>query len=274
MDVRVGHSPDPDDAFMYWALTTDLVATRGFRFEQVLADIQTLNHWARAARLEVTAISLAAYPFVQEDYALLPHGASIGSGYGPVVVARGQTEVDALGGLEIVVPGAMTTAFLTLRLVLGDFAYRELPFEQIPDEVASGRAEAGLLIHEGQLTFSEHGLVKVLDLGEWWLLETGLPLPLGVNVARRDIDRLGDLSAVLRDAISCGLDHRAEALEYALQFGRGIDAAVADRFVSMYVNELTQDYGDEGRSAVSELLRRGEAIGAFPAPVAVDWVAS
>ncbi len=259
---------------MYWALTTDLVATRGFRFEQVLADIQTLNHWARAARLEVTAISLAAYPFVQEDYALLPHGASIGSGYGPVVVARGQTEVDALGGLEIVVPGAMTTAFLTLRLVLGDFAYRELPFEQIPDEVASGRAEAGLLIHEGQLTFSEQGLVKVLDLGEWWLLETGLPLPLGVNVARRDIERLGDLSAVLRDAISCGLDHRAEALEYALQFGRGIDAAIADRFVSMYVNELTQDYGDEGRSAVSELLRRGEAIGAFPAPVAVDWVAS
>ncbi len=259
---------------MYWALTTDLVATRGFRFEQVLADIQTLNHWARAARLEVTAISLAAYPFVQEDYALLPHGASIGSGYGPVVVARGQTEVDALRGLEIVVPGAMTTAFLTLRLVLGDFAYRELPFEQIPDEVASGRAEAGLLIHEGQLTFSEQGLVKVLDLGEWWLLETGLPLPLGVNVARRDIERLGDLSAVLREAISCGLDHRAEALEYALQFGRGIDAAVADRFVSMYVNELTQDYGDEGRSAVSELLRRGEAIGAFPAPVAVDWVAS
>jgi 1,4-dihydroxy-6-naphthoate synthase len=259
---------------MYWALTTDLVATRGFRFEQVLADIQTLNHWARAARLEVTAISLAAYPFVQEDYALLPHGASIGSGYGPVVVAQGQTEVDALRGLEIVVPGAMTTAFLTLRLVLGDFAYRELPFEQIPEEVASGRAKAGLLIHEGQLTFSEQGLVKVLDLGEWWLLETGLPLPLGVNVARRDIQRLGDLSAVLRDAISCGLDHRQEALEYALQFGRGIDAAVADRFVSMYVNELTQDYGDEGRSAVSELLRRGEAIGAFPAPVAVDWVAS
>jgi 1,4-dihydroxy-6-naphthoate synthase len=259
---------------MYWALTTDLVPTRGFRFEQVLADIQTLNQWARAARLEVTAISLAAYPFVQEDYALLPHGASIGSGYGPVVVARRPTEVDALRGLEIVVPGAMTTAFLTLRLVLGDFAYRELPFEQIPDEVASGRAEAGLLIHEGQLTFSEQGLVKVLDLGEWWLLETGLPLPLGVNVARRDIERLGDLSAVLREAISCGLDHRREALEYALQFGRGIDAAIADRFVSMYVNELTQDYGDEGRSAVSELLRRGEAIGAFPAPVAVDWVSS
>ena len=159
MDVRVGHSPDPDDAFMHWALTTDLVDTRGFRFEQVLADIQTLNHWARAARLEVTAISLAAYPFVQEDYALLPHGASIGSGYGPVVVARDPAiGVDDLQRVEIVVPGALTTAFLTLRLALGDFAYRELPFEQIPDEVASGRADAGLLIHEGQLTFSELGL--------------------------------------------------------------------------------------------------------------------
>ena len=272
VDIRVGHSPDPDDAFMYWALTTDLVDTRGYRFQQVLADIETLNHWARAARLEVTAISLAAYPFVQEDYALLPHGASIGSGYGPVVVAREPCSLQQLASLEIVVPGALTTAFLVLRMVLGEFPDRELAFEQIPDEVASGRAEAGLVIHEGQLTFSEQGLVKVLDLGEWWLLETGLPLPLGVNVLRRDVDRPRDLSSVLRDAIQCGLDHRAEALEYALQFGRGIDAAVADRFVSMYVNELTQDYGDEGRSAVGELLRRGEALGAFPEPVRVDWV--
>jgi 1,4-dihydroxy-6-naphthoate synthase len=251
VNVRVGHSPDPDDAFMYWALTTDRVDTRGYRFEQVLADIQTLNQWARAARLEVTAISLAAYPFVQEDYALLPHGASIGSGYGPVVVARETLSLDDLRGKEIVVPGAMTTAFLVLRLVLGEFPYREVAFEQIPDEVASGRAEVGLLIHEGQLTFSELGLVKALDLGEWWLLETGLPLCLGVNVARRDVERPRDLSAVLGEAIACGLDHRAEALEYALQFGRGIDAAVADRFVSMYVNELTRDYGDEGRSAVA-----------------------
>jgi 1,4-dihydroxy-6-naphthoate synthase len=272
VDVRVGHSPDPDDAFMYWALTTDHVDTRGFRFEQVLADIQTLNHWARAGRLEVTAISLAAYPFVQQDYALLPHGASIGAGYGPIVVAGSELGLDDLRELEIVVPGAMTTAFLTLRLVLGEFAFRELPFEQIPDEVASGRAEAGLLIHEGQLTFREQGLSKVVDLGEWWLLETGLPLPLGVNVARRDVERLGDLSAVLREAIVCALDNREEALEYALRFGRGIDAVVADRFVSMYVNELTRDYGDEGRSAVTELLRRGEAIGAFPGPVSVDWI--
>jgi 1,4-dihydroxy-6-naphthoate synthase len=272
--IRVGHSPDPDDAFMFWALTTDLVDTRGHEFQHVLADIETLNQWARAGRLEVTALSLAAYPFVQEDYVLLPHGASIGSGYGPIVVARRTLTREELAAREIVVPGMMTTSFLALRLVLGDFPFRELPFDEIPEEVASGRAEAGLLIHEGQLTFGDYGLVKVLDLGEWWLLETGLPLPLGVNVARRDLGRdvLCEVSEVLRDAIQCGLDNRAEALEYAIQFGRGIDAAVADRFVSMYVNELTQDYGDEGRKAVTELLRRGEKLGAFPAPVQIDFV--
>jgi 1,4-dihydroxy-6-naphthoate synthase len=259
---------------MFWALTTDLVDTRGHEFEQVLGDIQTLNQWARAGRLEVTAISLAAYPFVQEDYALLPHGASIGSGYGPILVAREPMTRRDLYEVEIVVPGRLTTSFLALRLFLSDFPYREVPFEQIPEEVASGRADVGLLIHEGQLTFEDYGLVKVLDLGEWWLLETGLPLPLGVNVVRRDLgdDVLCDVSSVLRDAIQCGLDNRAEALEYALQFGRGIDAAVADRFVSMYVNELTKDYGDEGRKAVTELLRRGEALGAFPRPVQIDFV--
>jgi 5,8-dihydroxy-2-naphthoate synthase len=274
MRIRLGHSPDPDDAFMFWALTTDFVDTRGFEFDQVLHDIQTLNAWALEGRLDVTAISLATYPLVQDTYALLPHGASIGSGYGPIVVAREPVEVDELRDMEIAVPGSMTTAFLTLRMVLGDFRYREMPFERIPEEVAGGGADVGLLIHEGQLTFEDHGLHRVLDLGEWWLLETGLPLPLGVNVARRELgeERLHDLCLVLRDAIQCGLDHRAEALEYALQFGRGIDAAVADRFVSMYVNELTQDYGDEGRKAVQELLRRGERIGAWPAPVRVDFI--
>jgi 1,4-dihydroxy-6-naphthoate synthase len=260
---------------MFWALTTDLVDTRGHEFEQVLGDIETLNQWARAGRLEVTAISLAAYPFVQEDYALLPHGASMGSGYGPVVVGNRKLTQGELAGVVIVVPGQLTTSFLALRLVLGEFAFRELPFDQIPDEVASGRADAGLLIHESQITYEEHhGLVKVLDLGEWWLLETGLPLPLGVNVVRRDLgdSALAEVSGVLREAIQCGLDHRAEALEYATQFGRNIDAAIADRFVSMYVNELTQDYGDEGRKAVTELLRRGEKLGAFPAPVQVDFV--
>ncbi len=274
MRIRVGHSPDPDDAFMFWALASDRIDTRGHEFEQALADIESLNRWARSALLEVTALSLAAYPFVQEDYALLPHGASIGAGYGPIVVARDSLTRAELEKLEIVVPGTMTTSFLTLRLVLGDFRHRELPFDQIPEEVASGRADAGLLIHEGQLTFEDHGLVKVLDLGEWWLLETGLPLPLGVNVVRRDLgsETLSDVSHVLREAIQCGLDNRAEALEYALQFGRGIDAAVADRFVAMYVNELTQDYGDEGRKAVTELLRRGEELGAFPEAVTIDFI--
>jgi 1,4-dihydroxy-6-naphthoate synthase len=274
MRIRLGHSPDPDDAFMFWALTTDLVDTRGFEFELELQDIQTLNAWALEGRLETTAISLATYPLVQDRYALLPHGASMGAGYGPVVVARESIDVDELREHEIAVPGSMTTAFLALRLVLGDFRYREVPFERIPEEVAGGDAKVGLLIHEGQLTFEDYGLQRVLDLGEWWLLETGLPLPLGVNVARRDLgdERLHDLSEVLAESIQCGLDYRAEALEYALQFGRGIDAAIADRFVSMYVNELTQDYGDEGRKAVQELLRRGERIGAWPSPVRVDFI--
>ncbi len=271
--VRVGHTPDPDDAFMYWALTSELVDTRAFVFEQVLADIQTLNQWARAARLEVTAISLAAYPFVQQDYALLPHGASIGAGPGPVVVAREKLERDELLLTEIVVPGTMTTAFLTLRLALGaQVRFRELPFERIPDEVASGRADAGLLLHEGQATFFELGLHKVLDLGEWWMLETGLPLPLGVTVAHRELDSVLEISEILRESIQCGLEHRDQALDYALQFGRGIDAAVADRFVAMYVNHMTEDYGQEGRAAVRELLRRGEELGTFPAPVQLDFV--
>jgi 1,4-dihydroxy-6-naphthoate synthase len=206
---------------------------------------------------------------VAERYALLPHGASMGDGYGPVVVAREDVDLD---DVEIVIPGRLTTAYLVLRLALREPRVRELRFDRILDEVCSGRAEAGLLIHEGQLTYADAGLRKLLDLGEWWLLETGLPLPLGVNVLRRDVDRPHDVSAVLGEAIACGLEHRAEALEYALQFGRGIDAAVADRFVAMYVNELTRDYGGEGRSAVAELLRRGEGLGAFPAPVRVDWV--
>ena len=258
---------------MFWAIAAGAIDTRGFAFEQVLQDIQTLNEWALEARLEVTAISLHAYPFVQSSYALLPHGASIGSGYGPVVVARKPLSLDELRQTEIVIPGRMTTAYLALRLALGDAAVRELPFDQIGDEVASGRAEAGLLIHEGQLTYADDGLTKSLDLGEWWLLETGLPLPLGVNVARRDLgDRLPDLSAVLLESIQAGLEQRDEAMRYAMGFGRGIDETLADRFVAMYVNDLTCDYGDEGRRAVAELLRRGEEIGAFPEPVELDFV--
>ena len=243
---------------MFWALEAGRVDTRGLEFEQVVSDIQTLNEWATEGRLEVTAISMGAYPYVADKYVLLPHGASMGFGYGPIVVAREPLAVDALRELEIVIPGRMTTAYLTLRLVLGpDIRVRELPFDEILDEVASGRADAGLVIHEGQLTYSASGLHKVLDVGEWWFAETGLPLPLGVNSARRDLgDRLPDVSAVLGEAISVGLDNREEAMAYAQQFGRGIDAETADRFVAMYVNELTSDYGEVGRRAVDELLRR------------------
>jgi 1,4-dihydroxy-6-naphthoate synthase len=272
--IRLGHSPDADDAFMFWALTEGRVDTRGFEFEHVLRDIQTLNEWAGEARLEVTAISLHAYPFVQERYVLLPHGASMGTGYGPIVVARDPMSLEELGETEIAVPGRMTTAFLALRLCIGDFAYREVPFDRILDEVTSTRARAGLLIHEGQLTYASLGLQKIVDLGEWWLGETGLPLPLGVNVARRDLggDALRRVSAVLGDSIEQGLVHREEALEYALQFGRGLDPGLADRFVGMYVNELTRHYGEDGRRAVEELLRRGETIGAFGRPVELEFV--
>ena len=274
MLIRLGYSPDPDDAFMFWGLASGEVDPRQFEFEHVLHDIQTLNEWALAGRLEVTAISLAAYPLVQERYVLLPHGASMGSGYGPIVVSREPMSTAGLREVEIAVPGTMTTAFLVLRMCLGSFRYREVPFDRIIEEVQSGRSDAGLLIHEGQLTYEAAGLKKVVDLGEWWLLETGLPLPLGANVARRDLgaDALFELSDVLRDSIQAGLDNRGEAMEYALQFGRGLDAELADRFVGMYVNELTCDYGDEGRQAVRELLQRAQALGAYGQPVRVDFV--
>jgi len=272
--IRLGHSPDPDDAFMFWALAANQIDTRGFEFEHVLQDIQTLNEWALEGRLEVSAISLHAYPHVQDKYVLLPHGASMGSGYGPILVAREELDEDDLHRVEIAVPGRMTTAFLTLQLRLGEFRWREVPFDKIMDEVVSGQADAGLLIHEGQLTYGAAGLHKVVDLGEWWLEDTGLPLPLGANVARRDLGSgtLRELSEVLAESIRAGLDNRERALEYALQFGRGLDDELADRFVGMYVNELTEDYGEEGRRAVHELLRRGEEIGAFTEPVRVEFV--
>jgi 1,4-dihydroxy-6-naphthoate synthase len=264
MRVRLGHSDDPDDAFMVWALAERRIDLRGFEFELVPADIQTLNEWALEGRLDVTALSLAAYPHVQDTYALLPHGASIGAGYGPVVVSREPLGADRLRETEVVVPGRLTTAFLVLGLALGGtFRFRELPFDRILDEVREGRAEAGLIIHEGQLTYAAAGLVKSLDLGEWWLAETDLPLPLGVNCVRRDLERLDDLTAVLGEAIEAALAHRDEALAYALRFARDLDGATADEFVGMYVNELTRDFGDEGRRAVDELLRRAQAAGVY-----------
>jgi 1,4-dihydroxy-6-naphthoate synthase len=244
---------------MFWGLASGTVDTRGYDFEPVIDDIQSLNERALHGELEVTAMSAATYPLVRDRYLLLPHGASIGSGYGPIVVAREPLSLDALRSTEIVVPGRLTTAFLVLKLALGDdVPHRVLPFDLIQPEVAAGRARAGLLIHEGQLTYGDEGLVKCLDLGEWWLLETGLPLPLGVNTIRRDIgaQAVRDVSQILRQSINAALANRDEALEYALGYGRGLDADRGDRFVDMYVNEQTLDYGDEGRQAIKELLAR------------------
>jgi 1,4-dihydroxy-6-naphthoate synthase len=255
--IQVGHSADPDDAFMVWALAAGRVDTRGLDLRPVASDIQTLNEWALAGRLEVTALSAGAYPSVADTYALLPHGASFGEGYGPIVVAKERYSLDELRELEIATPGPLTTATRVLKLALGDgVRTRDLPFDAVVDEVVSGRAAAGLVIHEGQLTYGNDGLEKLLDLGVWWQEETGLPLPLGLVAARRDLDRVAEVSRVLREAIDAGLANRDEAMQYAMGFGRGIDAATADEFVAMYVNGLTLDMGERGRRAVTELLGR------------------
>jgi len=256
--VRVGFSADPDDAFMVWALEAGRVDTRGLELEPVVSDIQTLNEWALEGRLEATPFSSAAYPLAAGHYRLLPHGASFGEGYGPLVVARDELTLDELRSVEIAIPGRLTTAFLGLRLALGTDALtvRELPFDAILDEVVSGRVAAGLIIHEGQLTYRDAGLVKLLDTGEWWQAETGLPLPLSLIGIRRDVERAADLSAVLREAIDVGLANREEAMAFAAGFGRGVDTETADEFVAMYVNDLTLDMGDRGRAGVAEVLRR------------------
>jgi 1,4-dihydroxy-6-naphthoate synthase len=276
MLVHVGFTADPDDAFMFWGLASGAVDPRGFRFEPVVEDTQTLNEWSLEGRLEVTVVSLATYPLVQDRYLLLPHGASMGDGYGPIVVARERLPLDALRQTEILVPGKLTTAFLVLKMALGgEFDCRVVPSAEVLPAVAAGEAVAGLLIHEEMLTYLDSGLEKCLDLGEWWLLETGLPLPLAVNLVRRDLgdDVVRELSQILRESIDAALAHRQEALDYALGFGRGMDSVRADRFISMYVNELTQDFGDEGSLAVQELLARAEAVGAYDAPVRVEFAA-
>jgi 1,4-dihydroxy-6-naphthoate synthase len=239
---------------MVWALEAGAVDTRGLELEPVVSDIQTLNEWAVEGKLEVTALSAGAYPSVADRYLLLPHGASFGEGYGPIVVAREEVDLQAV---EIATPGPLTTAKRVLQLALGDgIRTRDLPFDEVLPEVVEGRAEAGLLIHEGQLTYAGAGLVKLLDLGVWWQDETGLPLPLGLVGIRRDVERRADVSEVLYEAIVAGLEHRDRAMEYAMGFGRGIDAATADEFVSMYVNEITLDMGERGREAVARLLGR------------------
>jgi 1,4-dihydroxy-6-naphthoate synthase len=277
--IRLGHSPDPDDAFMFYALAEELIPTDGFRFEHILRDIETLNGWAKEGRLEVTALSVHAYAYLSDRYRLLPHGASMGEQYGPMVVVRegAAIEPEQLPSLRVAVPGLLTSAFLELQLAVGRISDPVItPFDRILDVVEAGEVDAGLVIHEGQLTYGTQGLVKILDLGEWWHdLTGGLPLPLGANAVRRDLDEgdtLPRLSRLLRASIAYGLEHRAGALAHAERFGRGLDMELADRFVGMYVNDRTLDYGEDGRAAVAELLRRGHEAGLIDRAPRVDFV--
>ena len=270
--LRVAHSPDSDDAFMFWALSTGRIETEGLRYEHVLKDIETLNREALAGTYEVTALSFHAYAYLADRYALLPHGASFGDGYGPVLVARkGFREAD-LGAIEVAIPGERTTAALALRLWRKGLRTRVMPFDAIQPAVLSGEIPAGLLIHEGQLTYADEGLVKIVDLGEWWKAETGLPLPLGGNGIRKDLGPLMDtVSRHLRASIAHGLEHRAEGLAHAERFSRGLPREKTDRFVGMYVNDWTLDYGEKGRRAVALLLERGHAAGVLPRPVVPEF---
>jgi 1,4-dihydroxy-6-naphthoate synthase len=273
--ITVAHSPDSDDAFMFFGLASGAVETHGIVVDQVLSDIETLNRAAFEGRYEVTAVSFHAFAHLVDKYALLPHGASMGDRYGPIVVAPhgGATKVK---GTRIAIPGTLTTAYLTLRLYEPGFEYVVVPFDQIQQAVLDGQAEAGLLIHEGQLTYAEEGLSKIVDLGEWWAEHTGgLPLPLGGNIIRRDLgpEMIARVSKMLHDSIAYALTHREEAVEYATKFGRGLDRDRTDQFVGMYVNNLTLSYGDRGRLAVERLLGDAYQRGLIPQPVPVEFAA-
>jgi 1,4-dihydroxy-6-naphthoate synthase len=276
MRIRLAHSPDPDDAFMFYGLASGAVDSGPYEFEHILEDIQTLNDRALRGEYEVTAISIHAYPHVADKYRLTACGSSMGDNYGPMIVAREPMTISALRGKRIAIPGKMTTAFLTLQLLLGKdtFDYDVVMFDEIPNAVTGGDFDAGLLIHEGQLTFKQQGLHLVVDLGVWWMEKTQLPLPLGGNAVRRDLGEptCADLSRIVRETIEYGLAHREEAVEYALKFGRGLDTDLADRFVGMYVNDWTVDYGVKGRKAVQALLSEGAAAGLVPDPGKIDFL--
>ncbi len=278
--IRVGHSPDPDDAFMFHALANDKIATGDLRFTHELQDIETLNRRAMNGELEVSAVSIHAYSHMLDKYALLPSGCSMGDKYGPMVVAKKPFGLTDLPNVTIAVPGTLTTAFLTLRLLFNDIApgkqvrYEVMPFDHILDAVESGKYDAGLIIHEGQLTFQNQGLRLVVDLGVWWQDKTGLPLPLGGNVVRKDLGAatMSEISRLLKLSIQYGLEHRREALDYALKYARDMDVTLADKFVGMYVNDWTLDYGDRGRAAVRKLLDEAHKAGVIEKPVAVEFV--
>jgi 1,4-dihydroxy-6-naphthoate synthase len=272
--ITVAHSPDSDDAFMFYGLASNNVDTGGIVVDQVLADIETLNRAAFDGTYEVTAVSFHAYAHLADKYALLAHGASMGDNYGPIVVAKAGSGPEGVKGSRIAIPGTLTTAYLTLRLYEPDFEYVVVPFDEIQQAVLDGKAEAGLLIHEGQLTYQDEGLRKIVDLGEWWAERTGgLPLPLGGNIIRRDLgpDMIRKVSKVLHDSIAYALSHRTEAVTYAEQFGRGLDRAKTDRFVGMYVNDLTLGYGERGRQAVERLMTESFEKGLIPHRVPVEF---
>lgn len=278
--IRVGHSPDPDDAFMFYALAKDKIDTGNFRFVHQLVDIETLNRRAFTGELELTAVSFNAYAHISDKYMLCTCGASMGDCYGPLVVARDNWEPAALADKIIAVPGTLTTAYLALRMCVGkEFNYVVVPFDEILESVEAGfygdkKIDAGLVIHEGQLTYAEQGLKLVVDTGKWWFERTGMPLPLGANAIRKDLglQAIAEVNRLLKESIQYGLDHRQEALDYALGFGRGLDGAKADRFVGMYVNDWTLDFGSRGRQAVEELLKQGHAAGVIPKAVQPEFV--
>ena len=278
--IRVGHSPDPDDAFMFYALAQEKIATGKYRFEHELVDIETLNRRAFSGQLELTALSLHAYAHLTDRYLLCACGASMGERYGPLLVTPSTCSLEQLAQSAIAVPGKLTTAYLVLRMCLGP-GFREVlvPFDRILDAVDAGHylgqaVDAGLIIHEGQLTYAQQDLQLVLDLGQWWFDQTGLPLPLGANAVRKDLpqETIREVNRLLKESIRYGLEHRDEALSYALRFGRGLDRAQADRFVEMYVNQWTLDFGPRGRQAVAELLSRGHAAGVIPRLVVPEFV--
>ena len=281
----LGHSPDPDDAFMFYAMAANKIDLRGYRFKHQLEDIQTLNERAMRGELHISAVSIHAYAYVSDKYLLLPCGASMGDGYGPLVIEKHRTpnaehrtsneeERERLLNSLIAVPGTMTSAFLALKLYLGEFNYVVVPFDQIFEAVRSGRADAGLIIHEGQLTYAHSGFAKLVDLGEWWKNRTGLPLPLGGNVLRRDIplEIQSELSAILRQSIEFGLAHRAEAVQHSMPYARDMGSDLASKFIGMYVNEFTRDYGEVGREAIRRFLREARERGYLDREVSIEFV--
>jgi 1,4-dihydroxy-6-naphthoate synthase len=272
--ITVAHSPDSDDAFMFFALAQGKISDPELEFNHLLEDIQSLNQRALRGEYEVTAVSFHAYAYLADRYALLPHGASMGDGYGPMVVTREACRPEELRGKRIAVPGTLTTAALTLKLWDPDLQHLVIPFDQIMDAAAAGTVDAGLIIHEGQVTYETLGFHKVVDLGEWWLRETGLPLPLGGNVIRKDLgpDLMRRVSHLLRESIRYALAHREEALDYAMQFGRDMERKLVDRFIGMYVNDLTLDYGERGRAAVRRLLATAHEAGLIPHRVEPEFV--